>query len=316
MRTNDLKPPCPTPENSNVYIPNTISTTCYLYDREDRIGDYDPSGNIITAYTHGPGIDEPVAMTFNNSTYFYIPDIQGSIRAIISADNGSLAAYYTYDVWGTLVSYGGSLAEKNDYLYTGREYDWQTGIYYYRARYYNPELGRFLQSSWEHTKEMNMYVYVGNNPVNEVDPSGHPFTPPPLMDHGGGCQFFSYQCKDPLMKQAAMDKCGQCPPPLECWCPPPVPRTPYLGSTDCQGGCDKTCIQVANILCAGGWLVTGIGWTSLIERLGKKAGEIALSLSFAIRVSTCGVGACVLCASIGLCGPQYRSRYISKVSTL
>ncbi len=174
------------PNGDRIMRQNDTETTYYLYDREDRIADYDPTGNLITAYTHGPGIDEPVALTLNGSTYFYIPDIQGSIRAIISADNGSLAAYYTYDAWGNLVSYGGPMAQDNDYLYTGREYDWQSGIYYYRARYYNPELGRFLQSSWEHTKEMNMYVYVGNNPVNEVDPTGHPFTPPILPDHGAG----------------------------------------------------------------------------------------------------------------------------------
>ena len=206
MRGNELKPSCPPPEKENIaspnninisyaYLPNgdrimrqnAISTIYYLYDREDRIADYDQSGNLLIAYTHGPEIDEPVAMTMNNSTYFYIPDIQGSIRAIISADNGSLMASYVYDVWGNLVSHGGAMAEKNDYLYTGREYDWQTGIYYYRARYYNPEIGRFLQSSWEHTKEMNMYVYVGNDPVNNEDPSGHPgYTPPYLPDHGGG----------------------------------------------------------------------------------------------------------------------------------
>ena len=139
---------------------------------EDRIGDYDPSGNIITAYTHGPGIDEPVAMTLNNSTHFYIPDIQGSIRAIVDTQ-GNAVATYQYDAWGNLVSYGGPMAQENDYLYTGREYDWQTGIYYYRARYYNPELGRFLSRDPAGMVDgPNMYVYVKNEPVNKVDPWG------------------------------------------------------------------------------------------------------------------------------------------------
>ena len=191
MRTNDPKPLCPPPIKDNITLPNNINityaylpngdrimrqndteTTYYLYDREDRIADYDPSGNLITAYTHGPGIDEPVAMTLNNSTYFYIPDIQGSIRAIVDTQ-GNAVATYQYDAWGNLVSYGGPMAEKNDYLYTGREYDWQTGVYYYRARYYNPELGRFLsQDPAGMVDGPNMYVYVKNNPVNGVDPSG------------------------------------------------------------------------------------------------------------------------------------------------
>ena len=68
---------------------NSTDTEYYLYDREDRIGDYDTNGNLIIAYTHGPGIDEPVAMTTNGSTYFYIPDIQGSIRAIVD-ESGNL----------------------------------------------------------------------------------------------------------------------------------------------------------------------------------------------------------------------------------
>jgi len=82
-------------------------------------------------------------------------------------------ASYVYDVWGTLISYNGTLAEKNDYLYTGREYDWETGIYYYRARSYDSELGRFLQQDPEGMVDgPNMYVYVGNDPGNGVDPSG------------------------------------------------------------------------------------------------------------------------------------------------
>ena len=65
------------------------------------------------------------------------------------------------------------MAEKNDYLYTGREYDWETGIYYYRARYYNPELGRFLTRDPAGMVDgPNMYVYVKNSPVNGVDPTG------------------------------------------------------------------------------------------------------------------------------------------------
>ena len=105
---------------------NSTETIYYLYDREDRIGDYGMDLNLMIAYVHGPGIDEPVAITMDNSTYFYIPDIQGSIRAIIDTD-GNTVATYQYDVWGNLISYNGTLAHQNDYLYTGREYDWESG---------------------------------------------------------------------------------------------------------------------------------------------------------------------------------------------
>ncbi len=168
------------PDGTRIMRANSTETEYYLYDREDRIGDYDENGRLIIAYTHGPGIDEPVAITVNGSTYFYIPDIQGSIRAIADI-NGNLMASYVYDVWGNLISHDGPLSEKNDYLYTGREYDWETGIYYYRYRYYNPEIGRFMQSSWELNEEMNMYVYVNNDPVKGTDPTGHPETGPPTL---------------------------------------------------------------------------------------------------------------------------------------
>ena len=61
----------------------------------------------------------------------------------------------------------------NDRLYTGREYDGETGLYYYRAREYSPELGRFLQRDpIGQMDQVNLYTYVGNSPMVGVDPSG------------------------------------------------------------------------------------------------------------------------------------------------
>ena len=160
------------PDGTRIMRANSTETEYYLYDREDRIGDYDENGNLMIAYTHGPGMDEPVALNINGSTYFYIPDIQGSIKAIVDID-GNAKATYVYDVWGNLISHNGPLSERNDYLYTGREYDWETGIYYYRARSYNPEIGRFLQQDPEGMVDgPNMYAYVRNDPGNSVDPTG------------------------------------------------------------------------------------------------------------------------------------------------
>jgi len=61
----------------------------------------------------------------------------------------------------------------NPYQFTGRQYDSETGLHYYRARYYNAEIGRFLQPDpIGYNDGMNMYAYVGNNPISFTDPFG------------------------------------------------------------------------------------------------------------------------------------------------
>ena len=93
-------------------------------------------------------------------------------RMIDTAD-GSIAASYQYDAWGNVEESTGEMAQENSYLFTGREYDWQTGVYYYRARSYDANLGRFLQQDPAGMVDgPNMYLYCGNDPVNGVDPSG------------------------------------------------------------------------------------------------------------------------------------------------
>jgi RHS repeat-associated protein len=59
----------------------------------------------------------------------------------------------------------------NPYMFTGRRFDLETGLYYYRARYYNPQIGRFLQTDPAYSS-INLYAYCGNNPLNFVDPFG------------------------------------------------------------------------------------------------------------------------------------------------
>jgi RHS repeat-associated protein len=86
---------------------------------------------------------------------------------------------YTYDVYGkpTIKDANGVVLTKsafgNRFMFTGREYDWETGNYYYRARYYSPKLGRFLQTDpIGYSEGLNLYTYCRNNPVMWVDPFG------------------------------------------------------------------------------------------------------------------------------------------------
>ena len=104
---------------------------------------------------------------FTNS-FSFNADGLGSISSLSNAA-GSIANTYTYDSFGKLTASTGSLV--NPFQYTARESDTETGLYYYRARYYDPNTGKFL--SEDPTKfgaGLNFYTYTGNDPAGFRDP--------------------------------------------------------------------------------------------------------------------------------------------------
>jgi len=150
--------------------------TRYFYDGQNILYELDGSNTILARYTHGPGIDEPLIMERDAANYYYHADGLGSITHITNA-SGNIVQSYVYSAFGEIVDQEGNLL--NPYTYTGREYDPESGLYYYRARFYDPEVGRFISKDpigfWG--GDLNLYAYVGNNPVNWVDPSGELFSP-------------------------------------------------------------------------------------------------------------------------------------------
>jgi RHS repeat-associated protein len=159
--------------------------TRYVYDNEDIIFTVDGAGASQGFFFHGPGIDEPLAGTIRTQLGFqgftYHADGLGSISTLTDL-NGTPVQTYTYDSFGQIVEQTGTAP--NPYTYTGRELDPETGLYYYRARYYDPSLGRFLQEDPLFT--LNLYVYVQNNPVKLTDPIG--LAP---WDFKGYCRYIS-----------------------------------------------------------------------------------------------------------------------------
>ena len=141
-------------------------TLCFFYDQQgNRVGMAD-SGNHF---------------------YYYLYNLQGDVIALADASTGKLAVTYTYDAWGKIVKINGqkpedvastNIANINPFRYRGYYYDTETNLYYLQTRYYDPEVGRFINADAFASTDIssplsaNMFAYCENRPTVGSDPTG------------------------------------------------------------------------------------------------------------------------------------------------
>ncbi len=158
-----------------------LTTTRYLYDGLLPIAEYDSGNNLITSYTRGldlsgsmqgaGGIGGFLAMTnVSGNSYSYFTDGNGNVVDLTDA-YGNSAAHYEYDPFGNVVAQSGSLQQ--NYQWSSKETDANTGLVYYGYRFYNPTLGRWSnRDPLEERGGLNLYSLATNHPVRAIDPFG------------------------------------------------------------------------------------------------------------------------------------------------
>ena len=192
--------------NRLVYLQNRSQMVTYTYDEsglrtrkyngsEYTYYDRDASGNLVHE-TRNNGKDHLYyyydangsigSISYNGVRYAFLKNLQGDVIAILDTD-GEVVARYTYDAWGKVLSVTDAngnantsstfIGNVNPIRYRGYYYDKETGFYYVSSRYYDPEVGRWINADNQLTiggdmTGVNLFAYCGNNPVNRIDPTG------------------------------------------------------------------------------------------------------------------------------------------------
>jgi RHS repeat-associated protein len=142
--------------------------TEYAYDGDNIVEQLNTSGAATARFTQGLGIDEPLEVQIGRGSYYYSADGLGSVVALTKSNGSAVNTYFGYNTFGWV---NATDTVANPFRFTGREWDSETSLYYYRARYYDPLWGRFLsEDPIRFEGDQNFFRTVFNSPLNWVDP--------------------------------------------------------------------------------------------------------------------------------------------------
>lgn len=158
------------PFGRRIYKSSSAGTSIFAYDGPNLIEETNSSGGIVARYSQTERVDEPLAILRSGTTSHYEQDGLGSVTSL-SNTAGALAQTYAFDSFGNQTASSGSLI--NSFRYTAREFDTETNLYYYRARYYDTGSGRFInEDPLRSVVKRNRYRYVSNTPTVLKDAYG------------------------------------------------------------------------------------------------------------------------------------------------
>jgi RHS repeat-associated protein len=183
----------------------------YVYDGSNIISEFDGDNQLLANFTHSPLSEDDVlaesvtssgvsqGLAASSGSFYFMKDSLGSVTHVTNA-SGTLLQKYEYSAFGKITAVkdaagadiSSSPSLRSQFTFTGREFDDESGLYFYRARSYDPGLGRFLQVDPDAGKmrmpitKYNSYIYVANNPLRFTDPKGQFFELPVLGAIIGG----------------------------------------------------------------------------------------------------------------------------------
>ena len=216
----------------------------YLYDGDEVLAEFDAAGSMVRRYVTTDGVDMLLGVISGGDHYIAGTDSLGTVIGFIHAGGGA-AGSYQYQAFGAIANEDGGI--ENERTFAGREYERSTDLYHFRARFYDPNTGQFLQRDPLVYKAATMpYAYAGNNPTNYRDPYG--------LNEGEFAAFaglFNKRVVEPLVQRGVGDAFAQ------------IPNIPHHINS-----------SIVPLPSVGNWFRAGVGqyyqWKDVIEVFGAE----------------------------------------------